>query len=358
MSDVEERDSVKQFPKHFGLDVQELFSERREQMKASRIAWVGSMVLVLAGFTFLSFSTTAQSAESGFFRMIVPHAPGSGADGHARLMSDSLAKVLGKPVVIENMPGAGGIKGVTEISRAPKDGYTFGLTNSNIVIIPSLYKKMPYDLLKDLTPISITATDSFVLTVNPGVPARSVKELIALAKSQPGKLNYATAGNGTVPHLVAEMFCSEAGVTITHVPYKGGSQIITDVIGGHVEMTFLTVGQSAQLVKTGKLRALGVSSLQRSSALPDLPTLAESGLPNFNYIGWITIVGPANLPQPLVKKLNGALMEVLKLKEIRDRLAAQSSEVLGTTPEEAARIFEADLVKNAKLVKQSGASLD
>jgi tripartite-type tricarboxylate transporter receptor subunit TctC len=261
-------------------------------------------------------------------------------------------------VVVENLPGAGGIKGVHEIVRAPKDGYTIGLTTSNIVVTPSLYEKMPYDLLKDVTPISIIAADSFLLVVNPAVPARNVKELISLAKSQPGKLNYASPGIGTVPHLVAELFCAEAGVKITHVPYKGGSQIITDVIGGHVEMTFLTPGQCGQLVKAGKFRALGVSSLKRTSALPDVPTIAESGLPNYSYIGWITVIGPGNLPQPIVKKLNGAVLEVLKLKEVRDAFAAQSSEVLGTTPEEAAQIFERDLAKNAKLVKQSGAKAE
>jgi tripartite-type tricarboxylate transporter receptor subunit TctC len=327
-------------------------------MGTSRIVWVGVMVLAFAGFTFMVAPPAVQAAEPSFFRLIVPHAPGSGADGYARLLSDRLAKVLGKPVVVENMPGAGGIKGVQEISRAPKDGYTIGLSNSNIVIIPSLYKKMPYDLLKDVTPISIIANDPFVLVVNPAFPAHSIKELIALAKSKPGKLNYASAGSGTVPHLVAELFCSEAGVEMTHVPYKGGSQIITDVIGGHVEMTFLTVGQSAQLVKAGKLRALGVSSVKRSSALPDVPAMAESGLPNYSYIGWITVIGPANLPPALVKKLNSAILEVLHLKEVRDAFAAQSSEVLGTTPEEAAKIFEADLAKNAQLVKRSGATVD
>ena len=327
-------------------------------MKTSKIALAGVVSLVLVAFAFVLAPTAVQAAEPNFFRLVVPHAPGSAADGHARLLSDRLAKVLGKPVVVENLPGAGGIKGVHEIVRAPKDGYTIGLTTSNIVVTPSLYEKMPYDLLKDVTPISIIAADSFVLVVNPAVPAANLKELIALAKSQPGKLNYASPGSGTVPHLVAELFCTEAGVKITHVPYKGGSQIITDVIGGHVEMAFLTVGQSAQLVKAGKLRALGVSSLKRSSALPDVPTIAESGLPNFSYVGWVTIIGPANMPQSVVKKLNGAILEALKLKEVQDAFAAKGSEVLGTTPEEAAKIFETDLAKNAKLVKQSGAKLE
>ena len=325
-------------------------------MKTARIIMVGVVTLALMAFALVP--AFIQAAEPNFFRLVVPHAPGSAADGHARLLSDRLAKVLGKPVVVENIPGAGSIKGVHEVVRAPKDGHTIGLTTSNIVVTPSLYEKMPYDLLKDITPISIIAADSFVLVVNPAVPAHNLKELLSLAKSQPGKLNYASPGSGTVPHLVAELFCTEAGVKITHVPYKGGSQLITDVVGGHVEMTFLTVGQSAQLIKAGKFRALGVSSLKRSSTFPDVPTIAESGLPNYSYIGWITVIGPANLPQAVVKKLNGAVLEVLKLKDVRDAMAAQSTEVLGTTPEEAARMFETDLAKNAKLVKQSGAKLD
>ena len=325
-------------------------------MKTTKIALVGVFTLVLVAFALVP--AVIQAAEPNVYRLIVPHASGSAADGHARLISDRLAKVLGKPVVVENIPGAGSIKGVHEIVRAPKDGYTFGLTTSNIVITPSLYEKMPYDLLKDVTPISIIAIDQFVLVVNPTVPARNLKELFSLAKSQPGKLNYASPGSGTVPHLVAELFCSEADVKITHVPYKGGSQLITDVIGGHVEMTFLTVGQSAQLIKAGKFRALGVTSLKRSPTLPDVPTLAESGLPNFNYVGWITVIGPANLPQVIVKKLNGAVLEVLKLKEVQDAHAAQGSETLGTSPEEASKIFGVDLAKNAKLVKQSGAKIE
>jgi tripartite-type tricarboxylate transporter receptor subunit TctC len=327
-------------------------------MKTARIVLVEVVALVLMILTLTLVPAVLRAAEPNFYRLVVPHAPGSAADGHARLLSERLAKVLGKPVVVENIPGAGSIKGVHEVVRAPKDGYTIGLTTSNIVVTPSLYEKMPYDLLKDVTPISIIAADSFVLVVNPSVQARNLKELLSLAKSQPGKLNYASPGSGTVPHLVAELFCTEAAVKITHVPYKGGSQLITDVIGGHVEMTFLTVGQSAQLIKAGKFRALGISSLKRSPTLPDVPTLAESGLPNYNYIGWITVIGPANLPPAIVKKLNSAVLEVLKLKEVQDAHVAQGSETLGTTPEEAARIFETDLAKNAKLVKQSGAKMD
>lgn len=233
--------------------------------------------------------------------MIIPHAAGSGVDVNARTLSDRLAKVLGKPVVIENLPGAGGIKGIQEIVRAPKDGYTIGLTSSNLMINPSIYKDLPHDPIKDVTAISIVGTDSFVLVTYPAVPAVNLKELIALAKSQPNKLNYGSAGNGSVLHLAGELFCSEASVKITHVPYKGGSQLMTDLIGGHVEMAFLSVPQCLQQVKAGKLRAIGLSTPKRSSVLPDVPTLAESGLPNYSYDAWFAFIGQLVCPKRLLR---------------------------------------------------------
>jgi tripartite-type tricarboxylate transporter receptor subunit TctC len=326
-------------------------------MKTSSTIVTRLFVLILAAFICIP-AVAIQAAEPTAFRMVVPHAAGSGVDGYARLLSDRLAKVLGKPVVVENFPGAGGIKGMTEIIRASKDGYTIGLTSSNLAIYPSIFKDLPYDPIKDVTPISIVGTDTFVLVVNPAVPARNVKELIAYAKSQPGKLNYGSAGNGSVLHLAAELFCSEADVSITHVPYKGGSQLTTDLLGGHVGMALISVSQAIQQVKAGKLRALGVSSLKRHPAMPDVPTIAESGVPNYSYLGWVALIGPPNLPQPVTKKMNAALLEVLKLKDVQDAIATQGSVIVGSTPEEAARILKADVDINAKIVKKSGATFD
>ena len=327
-------------------------------MKTSRIAQVGVVGLILVAFMFMLTPVAVRGAEKDFYRLIVPHAPGSGVDVNARNLSDRFAKALGKPVVIENIPGAGGIKGIQEIARAPKDGYTIGLTSSNVVINPSIYKDLPYDPIKDIAAISIVGVDSFVLATYPAVPAANLKELIALAKLQPGKLNYGSAGNGSVLHLAGELFCSEAGVKITHVPYKGGSQLMTDLIGGHVEMAFLSIPQCLQQVKAGKLRAIGLSIPKRSSALPDVPTLAESGLPNYSYDAWWALLGPANLPPDVIKRLNAAVKETIGSKEVKEKFAPQGTELVGSTPEEAARIFEKDLAKNAKLIKQSGAKLD
>ena len=326
-------------------------------MKAKRIGWVVFVGMILAAFFWMLTPATAKAAEKDFIRLIVPHATGSGVDVQARTISDGLAKALGKPVVVENLPGAGGIMGLQEIARAPKDGFTIGMASSNMVILPSMHKTLPYDTVKAFTPVSIVGTVAIVLVTSPALPARNLKELIDLAKSQPGKLNFGSAGIGSVLHLSGELFCSEAGVKLTHVPYKGGGQLMTDVMGGHVDMAFLAVPSCVQQVKAGKARAIGVSTVKRSSALPDVPTLAESGLPNYSYDAWVALLGPANLPEPIIKRLNAAVVETLKVKEVREAFLMHS-EIVGSTPQEARRVLEADLIKNAKLVKQSGVKLD
>ena len=326
-------------------------------MKTAKIVWVVFIGMILAALMFTFAPTATHAAEKDFIRMIVPHATGSGVDVQARTISDGLAKALGKPVVVENLPGAGGIMGLQEIARAPKDGFTIGMASSNMVILPSMHKSLPYDTVKDFTPVSIVGTVSIVLATSPALPVRNLKELIDLAKSQPGKLNFGSAGIGSVLHLAGELFCSEAGVKLTHVPYKGGGQLMTDVMGGHVDMAFVAVPSCVQQVKTGKVRAIGVSTPKRSSALPEVPTLAESGLPNYNYDAWVALIGPANLSEPIIKRLNAAVVETLKVKEIREAFI-KHSEIVGSTPEEAKRIFEADLIKNANLVKQAGVKVE
>jgi tripartite-type tricarboxylate transporter receptor subunit TctC len=327
-------------------------------MKTSRVVLMGMVALVLVAFTFGVAPTTTQAAEPTAYRMVVPHAAGSGADRYARLLSDRMAKVLGKPVVVENYPGAGGIKGMLEIIKAPKDGYTFGLTTANVVIYPSVMKNLPYDPLKDITPIGIIGEDYMVIVANPGLAVRNIKELIAMAKAQPGKLNYGSPGSGTVPHLSAELFLHQAGIKITHVPYKGGSQLTADVMGGHVPLGSMVFSQATEQTKAGKLRMLGVTGAQRHPAMPDVPTIAEQGVPGYSYKAWAALIGPANLQQPITRKINAALQEVLKLKEVRDGIVAQGSIVVGGTPEEAAKTFKADFEKNANAVKASGVKFE
>jgi tripartite-type tricarboxylate transporter receptor subunit TctC len=327
-------------------------------MKRSSNSAVKYFLLILAVFIFVFAFTTAQAAEPTAIRLVVPHAAGSGADTYARVLSDRLAKVLGKPVVVENFPGAGGIKGMQEIIRAPKDGNTIGLTTTNVVIYPSIMKDLPYDPIKDVTPIAIIGADQFMIVANPSLSAHNFKELIALAKTQPGKLNYGSPGNGTIPHLAAALAFNQAGIDITHVPYKGGGQLTTDVMGGHIPLATMAVVQGVQQVKAGTIRALGVTGLKRHPDMPNVPTIAESGDPGFSYEGWSALIGPPNLPPAITKKINAALLEVLKMKEVRDAIAVQGSAIVGSTPEEAARVFKTDLEKAAKAVKVSGATFE
>jgi tripartite-type tricarboxylate transporter receptor subunit TctC len=329
-------------------------------MEAWRSVLVGFLVLVVtfAVVICISLPTAVQSAEPTAYRMVVPHAVGGAADIYARALADRLAKVLGRPVVVENIPGAGAIRGMQEIIRAPKDGYTMGIMTASVLTHPSIYKDLPYDPVKDTTQISIVGSDVFLLVAHPGLAARNTKELIAMAKAQPGKLNYGTPGTGSIPHLAAELFWGEAGVKVTHVPYKGGSQLTTDVMGGHVQLAFMAVAQAETQLKAGTLRALGVSGATRHPMLPDVPTLAEAGYPNYNYQGWVALIGPPDLSQPIVKKLNSALLEVLKIKQVRDTFTTQGTIIVGSTPEEAARMFKTDLEKNARAVKQSGVKFE
>jgi len=317
----------------------------------------GAVFFALIMMTWFVFPTTdVRAAEKNFIRLIVPNAPGSGVDNTARALSTQLAKALGKSVVIENLPGAGGIKGTMEIVQAPADGATIGMVSNNHVINPFIYKNLPFDAIKDVTPISIIGTMPMVLAVYPEVPAGNLEELIALAKSKPGKLTYGSAGYGSVLHLAGELLCSEAGVKITHVPYKGGSQLLADLLGKHVDMAFFGIGIAVQQIKAGKLRAIGVSS--RSSALPNVPTLAESGLPGFDLNAWIALIGPAKLPKPVIAKLNAALKEALAAKEVQQILETQGTVPVGSTPEAAAKLFVTDLAECGNLVKESGAKID
>jgi tripartite-type tricarboxylate transporter receptor subunit TctC len=327
-------------------------------MKTVRIALVMFVALMQAAFIFMPAPVTVQAAEKDAIRLIAPNAPGSSVDFTARLMSNGLGKALGKDVVVENLPGAGGVVGTQQLVKAPKDGYTIGMCSDNHVITPSIYKNLPYDAIKDITPISILGVNTFVLVANPAVPVRTVQELIQLAKSKPGKMSYGSAGNGSALHLATALFCSEADVNITHVAYKGGSQLVADLMGGHVDIGVVGMSSVLQQIKAGKLRALGVNTPKRSPNLPDVPTLIESGLPKYNYTSWIAMTGPGNLPQAVVKRLHAAALETLKLKEVREGFASQSIEIVGSTPEEARRMFETDLVKKAEIVKQSGAKID
>lgn len=291
-------------------------------------------------------------------RLIVPLGAGSTVDAVARAIAPGFGKATGHPIVVENIVGAGGIPGTSQIAKAPKDGLTLGMISSNHVINPGIYKTIPYDSMKDITPIAVLATVPLVLVVNPMLPVKSVKELLAYAKTNPGKLNYGSAGNGSTLHLAGELLISEAGIDMKHVPYRGTGPLITDLIGGQVQLGFVSISQVGPQVKAGALRALAVSTPTRSAALPDLPTLAEAGVPKYSFDAWIALVGPGGLPKAIVDSDYAAIKAALASPEAQSALTAQGLTILDTGPELAPIFFQSELTKHQKLVKQSGATLD
>lgn len=291
-------------------------------------------------------------------RMIVPNAPGSSVDSLSRTIGDKLSRAAGGSIVIENLPGAGGVPGTAQLTRAPKDGLTLGMVSNNHVVNPSLYKKIPYDALKDVTPITVVAGSPFVLVAHPSVQAKDLKELLALAKANSDELTIGSSGNGTILHLAAEALQSETGIKLRHVPYKGTGQLTTDLLGGQIQLAFLGVTGAAQHIKAGKLRAIGVSTTTPSSLLPNVAPLAQQGAPNYNLQGWIALIGPGGLPAPVTNKLYSDVKALLGTKEVQDALTAQGFTPMGTPPDATAALFQNEMTRYATLVKQSGMTID
>ncbi|WP_431511400.1 Bug family tripartite tricarboxylate transporter substrate binding protein [Variovorax sp. DAIF25] len=303
------------------------------------------------------------AAQAGGFpdkaiRIVVPFPPGGATDAAARLVAVKMSEHWGQPVVVDNRAGAGGNVGSDLVAKAPADGYTLvmGVTGSH-AINTSLYSRMPYDPVADFVAISQVAVVPNVLVVHPSVPAKNLAELVALAKKEPGKLNYASLGNGTAAHLGMEMLKAEAGVDITHVPYKGSAPAVSDLLAGQVQMMVDGLPSALPHVKAGKLRAIALTSLRRSPSLPDLPTIAES-YPGFYADAWSGLFAPKGTPQPVVDKLSAEVQRVLKLPEVREKLAALGAEPVGSTQAEFAAHVKKEIDKWAKVVKTSGAKVD
>lgn len=289
-------------------------------------------------------------------RMIVPLAPASTVDIVARKLGDALGARLGQPFVIDNKPGAGGVIGTGEMVRAAADGYTLGMISSNHVINPGVIKDIPFDSLADITAISVVATVPIVLVVHPSLGVDSVTALVAMAKAQPGQVDFGSAGNGTAIHLAGVLFTSEAGVDMPHVPYRGTGPLATDLVAGHVKVGFLSVAAALPHVQKGKLRALAISTRARSDQMPSVPTMAEAGLPNYAFDAWIALIGPKNLPAPIVARLHAETKAALGTDRMRQDFAAQGIAVVGSDPAAAASFFENELAKHEKLVAASGAT--
>ncbi len=283
---------------------------------------------------------------------VVPFPAGGGTDIAARLLATQLSQKLGQSVVVDNRTGAGGLVGAEAVAKAKPDGYTLLIGNVGTQAIDqSLYPKMPYDADKAFAPISLFAELPFALVINPAVPAKTPKELIALAKAEPDKYTYASSGSAGSPHLTAEIFQQAAGIKLTHVPYKGGGPAMSDLMAGHVNMLFASILETSGYVKAGKLRALAVTSAQRSPSLPEVPTLAELGVPNAESGSWVALLAPDGTPQAIVDKLSAAVKEVAALPEVREKLIAQGATPRGSTPAELQKTIDADKERYARVIK-------
>jgi tripartite-type tricarboxylate transporter receptor subunit TctC len=286
-------------------------------------------------------------------RFIVPYPPAGGTDIVARIVSEPLAAALGQPIIIDNRGGAGGNVGTDIAAKAAPDGYTVLFTLSSHTINPKLYEKLPFDVEKDFVPISLAALVPQILVANPSVPANNVAELIALAKSGPGKLNYASVGTGSPAHIAGELFKLKAGVDIVHVPYKGGGPAITDTLGGQVQLAFVSIPAALQYVKAGKLKALAVTSDKRSLAAPDIPTIAESGVPDCVVNSWYGALAPAKTPPAIVAKLQAAFVKVLAQPEVKERLFLQGAEAAASTSAEFDRRIRDELKQWEYVIREA-----
>jgi len=301
----------------------------------------------------------AQSYPNKTIRMIVPFPAGGATDIVARLVAQKLGDAVGQQVIVDNRGGAAGTIGSDLAAKSPPDGYTILIgTSSTHAIAQSLYAKLPYDSIKDFTPVIGIATATIVLSMHPSVPAKTVRELIVLAKAKPDALSFASSGSGGVSHLVGEMFKAQAGVQMLHIPYKGDAPALADLVGGQVSLEFGTALSFLPYIQSGRLKALAVTSLRRSQVMPDVPTVAESGLKGFEALQWFGVFAPAGTRAEVVTRLNTEIVKILQTADMRERLTKLASEVMADTPEQFAAFQKAEIAKWARVVKDSGARID
>ena len=312
-----------------------------------------ALLLFLVGAT-LGHPAAAQNYPVKPVRVVVPVATGGGTDFLARLVSKELSEQMGRQFVVDNRAGASGSIGAQAVANAAPDGYTLIMGYTAPHGINPALQKVPYDPVRDFSPISQVASATNMLVVHPSVPVKTVQELITHGKSKPGRLRYASAGTGTAPHMSGELFDLMAGTKMVHVPYKGAGPALTDVLGGHVDLTFTSLPAGIPHVKAGKLRAIAKTSLKRSTAMPDLPTIHESGLKGFNTDQWYGLLGPAKMPQPIVKRLHEETVKALKADDVRKAMLNQGFEIVGSTPDQFRAHIQAEVKKWSELVKKAG----
>ena len=322
---------------------------------ASQLATIACGALVFAAFSVVH----AQNYPMRPIRIIAQFTPGTSTDILARVIGGKLTEAWGQQVVVDNRPGAGGIVGTEIGAKAVPDGYTLTMAVSSAFgINPTLYAKLPYDVLRDFAPITNIALTPQTLVANPAFAARSVKQLVAAAKAKPGQINYASLGSGSTSHLTMEMFRSAAGVELNHVPYKGSPAAHADLFSGQIPVMFDAIPAVLPHVKSGRLRGLGIGSAKRSPFLPDVPTIAESGFPGFEAVGWIGIAAPAKTPAPVLDKLNAEIRRIINSAEMKDRLATLAFTPVGDTREEFARFIQSEIAKWGRAVRESGAKAE
>jgi tripartite-type tricarboxylate transporter receptor subunit TctC len=317
-----------------------------------------AIACVALAWTTLCGVSFAQTYPSKPVTIVVPFSPGGATDIMSRTLADRLRHRLGQPVLVENKPGAGTMIASEFVAKAPADGHTLLLAASSLGIAPGLYSKVNYDPIKDFAPISQVASVVHVLVVHPSVPAKNVGELITWLKANPTKANYGSVGAGTSTHLESELFNSVAGVKMTHIPYKGSAPALTDLVGGQLQVMFDAYASSGPFIKNGNVRMLAVTTAQRSKSLPDVPTVAESGLPGYEAMPWLGLVAPAATPPAVVSRLHRELVEVLKEPEVQEKFRSLGLDIIGSTPKEFGAFLSKDIVKWAKVVKDSGAKAD
>jgi tripartite-type tricarboxylate transporter receptor subunit TctC len=310
--------------------------------------WLIAVALLVPGVT------SAQQYPVRPVRFVIGPAP----DLLPRLIGQKLADKWGQQVVVDQRPGAGGIIAGETVAKAPADGYTWLMSAASFIIIAELYTKVPYDFERDFVPVTLMATLPFILVVHPSVPVRSLAELVQLARARPGQINFASAGTGTSTQLAAEMFKTLAKIDIVHVPYKGVAQAVTDVLGGQVQMMFAIAQAAVPHLKSGKLRGLAITSAKRSPAVPELPTIAESGYPDIDVVGWNGVHVPAQTPRAVIQKINGDIAEVLKMRDVNERMLATGFEPAMTSVEEFAAFVKRDFRRYAKVIKEAHVRVD